>query len=170
MQHFNATIIPKRGQAVISSGVNVNLLNPYDFYVYEVEGRKINILNPSLEETKPKTCLEAGGYAVVESVEARKFMIRVNGAVATKGVSVISTNQIRKVGFEVDDVPSNFGGQQKIQNLNGPISFNLEFTVDWLVLNVRKPAKEMVEKAIANDVVVDLTPPYGVVVKLEEEG
>ena len=169
MQHFNGTIIPKRGQAVISSGVNINLLNPLDFYVYEIEGKTINLLNPGLEDTKPKTCKEAVGYAFAKTTDERTFMLRVSNAVATKGVLVISSNQIWKAGIEVNKVPVKFHGEQKIRLNKGYSFFKLEYTVGMLVLNVWKPTENDVEYAIEEKKVIDLTPLVDWEVKLEKE-
>ena len=114
MKSSRADSIPKRGQAIISSGTNISYLNPLDLFIYQIEGKTLDIVEHGIEGGTSKTVPEVVGYGLVIDTERKKYLIRINKAVATEGVTSIATNQMRKTGLIVDDTPLEFGGSQMI--------------------------------------------------------
>ena len=106
--------------ALIDSGADTCLLGPEFYIESQSTDRIIDMQGFAGSESKVENLPFGVGIAAVDLPDGT-VIIRVNEGIVVPYQSILSANQLQKLGTIVDDCPRQYGGKQQIVINNGPI-------------------------------------------------
>ncbi|HEY8522471.1 MAG TPA: hypothetical protein VIL14_01800 [Nitrososphaeraceae archaeon] len=96
---------------LIDSGASGSLINPVDFYIESYENGQVGTVQGFLHEIRN---LRIGNGITAVELKDKTILLRVNDALIVESTSIISVNQLRHSGIQVDDIPRKYRGRQEM--------------------------------------------------------
>ena len=136
--------------ALIDSGADTSLLGPEFYIESQSTDHLINMQGFSGAASRVEGLPIGVGIAVVD-IPGGKVMVRVSEGIVVPYQSILSANQMRSFGTEVDDCPRMYGGGQRIVIDQGP-TMPLQYIGGLSYLPMRKPTQDELATLFIHDI------------------
>ena len=138
---INSSLAEAESLALIDSGADTCMIGPDQFFIEEqYDHRRVTIEGFGGPSHTIRNMRIGTGITAVE-VDNMTILVRVNEAVISPYKTIISTNQVRAWGHEVDDVPRKYQGRQAMFLAHTNINIPLKYIGALLYMKCRKPTR-----------------------------